>query len=310
MNKSQVNYILAVDRLKNFGKAAAVCFVTQSTLSAMIKKYEQEIGIQIFDRSTKPTSTTAEGKIIIEQLTTISREFQALEEVIQEVKGEMTGELTIGVIPTIAPFLLPLFLNDFTQQLPNIKFEITENPTEKIKEGILNRSMDIGIVAIPLSDKGIVEHYLYEEPFVILDAGEILAQKQYEIEDLDVSRLWLLEEGHCMRNQVQKICRLRKQRLINGNLVYKSGTISTLIKLVRLNNGITLLPFLATADLPADLKKNIYPISAPVPARKIGIVVHKNFVKKTVLTQLKQIILKKITPLVDTDLELESFSPF
>lgn len=310
MSRSQINYILAVHRLRSFGKAATTCFVTQSTLSAMIKKQEAAIGVQIFDRSTKPISTTEEGKIIIEQLNTISREFQALDEVIQELKGEVKGELSIGVIPTIAPFLLPLFLNDFTQQFPDIKFEIAEAPTEKIKEGVLNRSIDIGIIAIPLAGKGIVEHFLYEEPFVILDAGEKLTKKQYEIETLDVNRLWLLEEGHCMRNQIQKICHLRKQRLINGNLIYKSGTISTLIKLVRLNRGITLLPYLATLDLPTNLKENLYHISAPIPARKIGIIVHENFVKKSLLNQVKQSIISKVTPLIDPSLVMESYSPF
>jgi len=301
MNISQVNYILAVDRLGSFGKAAESCFVTQSTLSAMVAKFEGQIGIKIFDRKSKPISPTHEGKIIIDQLKNISKEVKYLDEVVQSLKGILSGSIVIAGIPTVAPYLFPLILDTFTSKYPEVTFTIHEATTHKIVEGIQKREIDIGIVSTPLDQKNIIEYPLYEEPFVIYDkTGNKSKSKKklIDISDINFDKLWLLEEGHCMRNQVENICELRQKKLINGNLIYKSGTIETLKKLVNHNKGITLLPSLSLLDfLPEDevyLKK----FARPVPVREIGLIVHENFVKKTILEELSQIIKQKIKPLL------------
>ena len=111
MNIQQFQYVLAVVEFKHFETAAETCCITQSTLSTMINRFEDEIGIKVFNRKTKPVSITKEGSQIIERLRIIQKEIDALNNVVQELKGEMIGELRIGIIPTIAPDLLPLFLS-------------------------------------------------------------------------------------------------------------------------------------------------------------------------------------------------------
>lgn len=301
MNISQINYILAVDRLGSFGKAADSCFVTQSTLSAMVAKFERQIDIKIFDRKSKPIQATHEGRIIINQLKNIAKEVKYLDEVVQSLKGILSGSIVIAGIPTVAPYLFPLILDTFTSKYPEITFTIHEATTHKIIEGILKREIDIGIVSTPLDHKNIVEYPLYEEPFLIYDKTGNKTKKTKKvinISDINFDKLWLLEEGHCMRNQVENICELRQKKLINGNLIYKSGTIETLKKLVNHNKGITLLPSLSLLDFQAEDKAFLKKFARPIPVREIGLIVHENFVKKVILQELSKTIQKKIKPLL------------
>jgi len=310
MNIQQVRYVLAVAQLKSFGRAAEHCYITQSTLSTMVARLEEETGIQIFDRSTKPISITSEGARVIQQLRNIDRELDTLEDVIQSVKGESSGELTIGVIPTIAPYLFPAILDEFLSRYPNMRFEITEVPTEHIMTSILHREMDIGVVSTPLEHKDLIEIPLYTEPFLIYDHLAYAKNKKMKLEDLDLSRLWLLEEGHCMRNQVRKICNLRQKKLINGNLIYRSGTIETLMKLVDHNKGLTLLPQLATLDLPDAASAKIRTFGTPVPAREVGLIVHRHFVKHKILNDLQSTIQTNIAPLLKKHRKIKVYKPF
>jgi len=310
MNIQQIKYTLAVAQYASFGRAAERCYISQSTLSTMIARLEGEIGIRIFDRSSKPISITQEGIRIIAQLKLIAKELDHLDQVVQSVKGETTGELIIGVIPTIAPYLFPGILNDFLVKYPNVQFEITEVPTEQIIDAVSKREMDIGVVSTPLEQKDFIEIPLYTEPFLIYDHLASEENNQVKIEELDLNRLWLLEEGHCMRNQVKKICNLRQKKLINGNLVYRSGTIETLMKMVDHNKGMTLLPQLATLDLPQRARVKIRSFDAPVPAREIGLIVHKHFVKDKILNDLCDTIRQNIQPILRKQTELKVYKPF
>ena len=298
MNIRQIEYILAVAKFKNFGKAAEHCFVTQSTLSTMVNRLEKELNIQIFDRKTKPISITFEGAVIIDQLKVINKEVSNLEELTQNLKGEFKGNISIGLIPTIAASLFPLILNDFSVNHPTVNFQISELTTEKIMEGLLNRDIDMGIVSIPLKHKELLETELYEEDFILYDRAQNVTNHMVEIEDIELNRLWLLEEGHCLKNQVEKICSLRQKKNYSTNLTYKSGSISTLIKLVEHSKGLTLLPYLSTLDLLNEQKEHLHFFKSPVPARKIGLVVHKHFVKKEIMKGLSKTIQNTILPLL------------
>ena len=298
MNIQQVEYVIAVSETGSFGKAAERCFITQSTLSTMIGRFEEEIGITIFDRKTKPISITLEGQKIIDQLKVISRELEGLQEIAQELKGEITGKINLAAIPTIAPGLFPLILNDLVRHLPDVKFVIHELTTNKIVEQIKNRELDIGIVSIPLSDSNLEEILLYDEPFYMYDPTRSDMSKETRVEDIDYHRLWLLEEGHCMRRQVESICGNLSAESKNRHVDYRSGSISTLIKLVNQNGGNTLLPYFSTLDLPESEKQAVGPFSAPVPVRSIGIIVHKHFVKRKILDQLVQVIKKRVNPML------------
>lgn len=286
MTRSQIQYILAVEQFKSFSKAAKACFITQSTLSALVAKFEKEAGIFIFDRKTKPITITKNGEKILKYLKNINREFQLLDEGINEIKGYETGRFSIACIPTVAPYLYPLILNSLSKANENMTFTVHEFTTERIIEEIIEGTIDVGIVSIPLKNKELDEHQLYKEDFLLYDCGEQSKSSTYKISDIDLDRLWLLEEGHCLRNQVGKICELRQQKKINGNLIYSCGSIFTLIEMVKQNKGVTLLPRLATANIKQLEKDHIFQLSSPVPTREIGIITHQNFVKKRVLDYL------------------------
>lgn len=292
MNIQQLQYILAVAELKHFEQAAEKCFVTQSTLSTMIRKLENEIGLEIFDRKSKPVAITKEGVEIIKQIRIVLKEIGILENTVQELKGELAGDLQIGVIPTVAPYLLPLFLSEFAAQFQNVKISVQEMTTTEIQKSLKNRSLDIGIAALPLEDGELREIPLYDEPFLIFDCfSKTTDNLNRTIEDISLSHLLLLEEGHCFRTQVERICNLSKLKVGKyRNFEFKAGSIDSLVRFAKSYKGITLLPQLASLDLPEEDQPFIKAFAPPVPIRSVGIIVHKHFVKKRILEDLQRII--------------------
>jgi LysR family hydrogen peroxide-inducible transcriptional activator len=298
MNIQQFKYILAVAEYRHFELAAEKCFVTQSTLSTMISKFEDELGIQVFDRKKKPVGLTNEGELIIDQLKIILNNIDQLDELKHELKGEVKGKLTMAVIPTIAPFLLPLFLQDFANRFPDLVIEVRELTTKEILRQLKSRELDIGILSTPINDSEIKEVDLYEEPFVLYDRAlkypDLIAPEM-----LDLGELWLMEEGHCFRTQVLKLCDINQQlKKSNLNFDFKAGSIDSLLRFVRANRASTLLPYLATTDFDHVEKCFVKKFEEPIPTRKVGIVVHQYFVKTTVLSLLKSQIELSVMPLL------------
>jgi len=311
MTRSQIEYILALTKWRNFGKAADACFISQSTLSAMVAKFEQQIEITIFNRKTRPISITPQGENIIKSLQSLQLEYQLLDEKINEVKGKEIGELKLACIPTVAPYLYPLILDKLSEQFKHVNFIVHEFTTENIVEQILSGNIDIGIVSTPLQHKELNERSLYLEDFLLFDCGKSSKRNKYTISDIDLDRLWLLEEGHCLRNQVGKICELRQQKKINGNLTYNCGSIYTLIEMVKMNKGVTLLPRLALTNNKHISAANLHQLNSPIPMREIGLITHKHFYKQRMLNQLSSIITKSIhTHLPQTKSKKEIFDPF
>jgi LysR family hydrogen peroxide-inducible transcriptional activator len=299
MNIQQFQYVLAVVDSKNFETAAERCFVTQSTLSTMIGRLEKEIGIKIFNRKTKPVSITPEGEKIIQRLRVIHNEIGQLETVIQELKGEMIGNLKIGIIPTVAPYLLPLFLKDFAQCFPQVKIIVKEMPTAQITDSIKNRTLDIGILALPILDEELVEQELYVEPFLVYDCRSGQEQTRISINNLDYSNLWLLQEGHCLRTQVFQICeRSNELHKSEINFEFESGSMDSLLRFTKSNKGMTIIPFLASIEFPEADKRSLVEFIPPVPSRFVGIITHKFFVKKRLANELQKIIQHAVSKLI------------
>lgn len=310
MNIQQFQYILALEEYRHFETAANKCFVTQSTLSTMINRFEEEIDIKIFNRKTKPVSITNEGAQIIERLKIINNEIDFLDNVIQELKGEMTGELRIGIIPTIAPYLLPVFLPKFASEFPKIKMILEEMTTADIQKALKLRTLDIGVLATPLEDNQLLELDLYSEPFYIYDCSLYSNKpKSIELNKLDYSKLWLMQEGHCLRTQVQQICDLsNKTAKRKINFEFKAGSIDSLLRFTKACEGITILPYLTTLELSEEDKKNIIPFTLPNPVRTIGLVTHRHFVKKRLFNRLQEIIkesVKSIIPFGDNEMVMK-----
>lgn len=296
MTRSQIEYILALDKWRNFSKAAEACYVTQSTLSALVAKFEQQHKITIFDRKTRPISITPQGEEILVSLRSIHREYQLLDDRISKLNGQEIGKISISCIPTVAHYLYPMVLNHITTEYKKVKFTINEMTTENTINEIIGGNVDIGIVSIPLENKNLVEYKLYDEDFLVYDCGNKVKNKKYTVSNIEMERLWLMEEGHCMRNQVGKICELRQIKKMKSNLTYSCGTIYTLIEMVKINRGITLLPRLATINNVQIDPTDIYKISGPMPVRRIGIVTHKNFLKKRILKGIQSIITEVMQP--------------
>lgn len=292
MNIHQFDYVLALAELQHFEKAAEQCFVTQSTLSTMISKFEEELGILIFDRKRKPVSLSVEGERIVEQLKIIRREIEHLREIRQEIKGEVSGRLTISVIPTIAPFLLPLFLSRFAARFPKLEIEIREQTTAEIMKQIRLREVDIGIVSVPVNDEELREIHLYDEPFVYYESVGI-GKNGMQVEEVDLSRLYLLEEGHCMRTQILELCDARDQIPFRKiNFTFKAGSIDSLMRFVRANEASTLLPYLSVHEFSEKEKEHLSYFNEPLPYRAVGMLVHRHFVRDGVLRALKDEILQ------------------
>lgn len=294
MNIRQFEYVLAVAEHRHFETAAEICFATQSTLSAMISKLESELGIIIFDRRKKPVGITKEGEKIIEHLKIIIMEINRLEELSQEIKGELKGIIKIGCIPTVAPFLLPIFLPDFSAKYPDLTLEIKEITTDEIIRRLKSRELDIGIISFPVNDGELTEYPMYREPFVFYDTSEI-SEKEIIAENILLNNFWLLEEGHCLRNQVLAICAAEGKEINSSlNIRFKAGSIDSLIRFVRASNGKTLLPYLAVNNFSDNEKKHIRYFHTPAPFRNVGLLTHRYFAKKTVLRLLHNEILEKI----------------
>jgi len=303
MNIQQFQYVLAVVNSRNFEIAAERCYVTQSTLSTMIGRLEDEIGIKIFNRKTKPVSVTPEGEQLIERLRIVTHEIEQLNVLVQELKGEMVGELRIGIIPTVAPYILSRFLPRFVNQFPKVKTIVREMPTEQIQNGIKNRSLDIGILAVPIDDNELIEDRLYTEPFLIYDCRNISCPSRLSARDLDYSKLWLLQEGHCLRTQVYKICeRSSLSSKSNLNFEFESGSMDSLLRFTKANQGLTIIPYLASLDIADKDKVKLVEFKKPTPVRSIGLLTHKYFVKKSLLKELKTSIresVEKFLPKID-----------
>jgi len=307
MNIQQLEYIISVDTCRHFVKASQKCFVTQATLSMMIKKLEEELNIKIFDRSRQPVVPTEIGNKIIAQAKIILLESNRRKEIVTEEQGELKGELRIGIIPTLAPYLLPLFLNSFLKKYPLVRLKISELTTNDIIHKLEQHELDAGLLSTPLNHASLTEQPLFYEEFVVYAAAkEKLLKKKYLLaKDIDVNRLCLLEEGHCLRSQVFNFCELKNKEKELNQLDFATGSIETLKKIVETNQGITILPFLALKDMTSKQKNNIRHFKSPAPVREIGLVTYRYFLKEKLIKSLKEEILSNIPAEMKTVLKKE-----
>lgn len=293
MTLQQLEYLLAVHQHQNFLKAAEACFVTQPTLSMQIQKLEEEFEIKIFDRRKQPVTATTAGLEIIEQARNIVTATHELSSLVQLQKGKMKGQLRVGIIPTLAPYLLPLFVPAFTKSYPEVKLQVQEQTTAVIINLLKQGSIDVGILVTPVQEKGITEQVLfYEEMLVYASKNNRLYEKQYLLQkDIDVSKLWLLEESHCFRSQILSLCELKKQNSEFFNFEYEAGSIETLKRMVDVNDGITIIPELVTFQMPKNELRAVRHFKSPAPMREVSLVVHGNFIKKRLIDSLKNAIM-------------------
>lgn len=276
---TQLEYVLAVEKHRHFGKAARACHVSQPTLSAQIQKLEDEVGFVLFDRLKKPVIPTDKGQRYLDVARTVIREYGKLAQFNGSDK-EVAGELRLGIIPTIAPYLLPLFLSDFTQRYPKAKLVVEELKTESILAALEEDRLDAAILSTPVGKTSLKERPLYYEPFYVYvgDNHPLAAKSLLRASDLDGTDLWMLQDGNCFRNQVVQFCSLPAGgRAKPGRVSFEAGSLETLRHLVKSSHGYTLLPALATDFLSdGDRKKHVRPFHAPMPAREVSLMYRRD----------------------------------
>ena len=295
---TQLQYILAVHKLKHFGRAASECHVSQPSLSAQIQKAEHQLGFIIFDRSKKPIIVTELGKKFINQARVVLQEHQRLSE-IKNSLDKPSGEFHLGVIPTLSPYLVPLFIESFSKKFPDIQLKISELQTQNIIHKLYDDELDGGLLVTPLKDDKIIERALFLEPFYAFASKghPLLKKKILKESDLESDDIWLLDEGHCFRDQVIRFCSLGKTHQVLKNVGFSSGSFETLINLIRKSEGYTLLPHLATTNLfPTELKNNLRKFSRPIPTREVSLVHSRSFLKEEIIEVLIQEILDHLPP--------------
>ena len=291
MTITQLSYVLAVAENQNFTKAAEKCFVTQPTLSMQIQKLEEELDVLIFDRGKKPIELTDVGRKIVTQARNIVNESYRIQDIVDQQKGFIGGEFKLGIIPTIMPTLLPMFLRNFIKKHPKVKLKIEELTTDEIISRLKDGHLDAAIAATPLEDEAIKERVLYFEPFVsyIPKNHRLHNNKKINVEDLDISDMLLLEDGHCFRDGVLNLCKAFKNQT-EEHFQLESGSIETLIRLSNEGLGMTLLPYLHTLEINDREKENLHYFIEPSPAREVSIIYHKSELKMQIIEALQDVI--------------------
>lgn len=293
MNLQQLEYIVAVDQLKNFSRAAEYCHVAQATLSAMVKKLEEELAIVIFDRKANPIMTTDCGAEIIAEAKKVLYHSYQLRERANTAQNNIEGSIKIGIIPTIANALLPKILKPILAKYPKLEMRITEIPTQNILKQLRNGDIDLGIVVSPLADEDIEENILYYETLMIYGIME-KDTKYIMPEEIKNQKLWLLEEDHCLRNQMMQLCSLKSNESMPKNLTFEAHSFETLLNLVDNFGGLTLIPELYYQTLPDNRKEKVRFFQSPIPVREVSLVFFRPFAKHRIIhaltNEIKQIV--------------------
>ncbi|WP_103664638.1 hydrogen peroxide-inducible genes activator [Gracilimonas amylolytica] len=292
MTLTQLSYIVAVDKYRHFATAAQKIYITQPTLSMQIQKLEDELGVLIFDRSKSPVVPTAMGEQIIEEAKVILSGAKHIEDMVA-VQGEtLKGTFRIGIIPTIAPYLVPLFLKPFMEKHPEVELIFEEALTSEVLKGLNEDYFDVGIIATP-TDQNIFEKDLFLEPFmgyVSID-HELAKKDKITIDDLYQEDLWLLNEGHCFRDQTIKLCKKNNEKLNKSPIIFESGNLETLKRLVEQDFGVTLMPYLALNDIDKRCANGVIKnFKDPIPSRKIRLVYSREFLKKNLIEAFAEVI--------------------
>ena len=286
MTLQQLEYIVALDNHRHFVKAAESCHVTQSTLSMMIQKLEQELEINIFDRKMQPIAPTEIGRSLIDQAKVILYNAKQFKELALSEKQQESGKVTLGIIPTVAPYILPKLFNILQERNPNIQLHVKEITTAEIIKQLDKAEIDMALLATPLDNPNILEIPVYYERFFayISPTEDLYQMKELEMNHIPMDHLWVLKEGHCLRNQVIRLCEFDS----GFSSIYEAGSIDTLIKIVDTNGGYTIIPELHIDLLSEQQKANVRPIVNPEPNREISLVVRNDYVKERLLNVIAQ----------------------
>ena len=270
----------------------------------MIQKLEQELEINIFDRKMQPIAPTEIGRSLIDQAKVILYNARQFKELALSEKQQESGKVTLGIIPTVAPYILPKLFNILQERNPNIQLHVKEITTAEIIKQLDKAEIDMALLATPLDNPNILEIPVYYERFFayISPTEDLYQMKELEMNHIPMDHLWVLKEGHCLRNQVIRLCEFDS----GFSSIYEAGSIDTLIKIVDTNGGYTIIPELHIDLLSEQQKANVRPIVNPEPNREISLVVRNDYVKERLLN----VIAKNISDVIPENMLNERLKKF
>lgn len=294
MTIQQLEYIVAVDQFRHFGRAAESCRVTQPTLSAMIQKLEDELEVKLFDRSMQPVCPTAIGEKVLSQARRILAQASQVKDIISEERQILSGTFRLGVLPTIAPYLLPRFFPQLMEEYPDLDIRVTEMKTQDIQLALRAGELDAAIIASSLNDVEIKEEILFYEQFYgYVSKKEALFKKEMiRTSDITGERLWLLDEGHCFRDQLIRFCQMDAVKM--NQMAYRLGSLETFMHMVENGKGVTFIPELAVNQLSEERLELVRPFAIPRPTRSIVLITGKDFIRNCLLQVVKVAIKQSI----------------
>lgn len=295
MNLRDLNYLVVLASTRHFGQAAEKCFVSQPTLSGQIKKLEEELGVTLIERTNRSVEVTPLGEAIVEHARRVLSQTDELRELAQTFNDPLVGSLRLGVIPTLSPYLMPLTLRPLKKKFPQIKLILSEETTDILINRLQKYEIDAALLATPVEDKDLESLPLFEEPFWIVHPQDhpLAAIKNIAQSDLENCNLLLLSEGHCLAKQAMEVCHL-KDRSTQGDMAdMRATSLETLLQMVGLGYGSTLLPALALGSCK---EKDIVvrQLTLPDTYRRISLVYRRTFPRYQALEALAEVLLDNL----------------
>jgi len=269
-------------------------------LSMQVQKLEDILDVVIFDRKKHPIEPTPIGIKIIEQARHILNESKKITALIEDEKHEIKGRINIGIIPTLAPYLVPLFVSSFVEKFPKVRLHISEQVTDNLIQSLKSDQIDIGLLVTPLKEDDFVEKPLFYEAFqaYISHRHKLYQMKSIDPKKLGTDGLWLLNEGHCFRNQSLNICNIKDPPNPTGRITYESGSLEALKRMVDRHGGYTLLPELNAMGLSTDEKMKLRSFQDPIPTREVSLVVKKSYPKNKLVQAIFNEIIENLPPIM------------
>ncbi|MCG5479939.1 hydrogen peroxide-inducible genes activator OxyR [Sinorhizobium alkalisoli] len=267
----QMRYFDALATARHFGRAAELAHVSQPALSAQIMEMEEHLGVKLVERSRAGTFLTAMGEEVLAQVRAILADVDRLEESARQRPGTLEGRLRLGVIPTLAPYLVPQLIPHLRQRYPSIEIELKESLTDRLIADLGEGRLDAVIAALPIDADGIITRSLFSDRFfmAVADNDRTVLMSPLTEDQLDLSQLLLLEEGHCLRDQALAVCNTAGRRQLTS---FGATSMATLLQMVANGMGMTLIPEIAVPSEAARNAIRIVPFAAPEPARDVGLV--------------------------------------
>ena len=288
MNLQQLKYIMAIDRFRNFAKAADACNISQPTLSAMLMKLEEELDVRIFERSNKMVTLTAVGEKILRQAQTVVMETDRITEIVREEKGALSDAFSLSVGPNIAPYLLPKFIKHYQESYPSVALSISEMKANFMLDALLRGELDAGIAIADNVRPGILEIPLYSERFYVYLAESCWRKLPvFKPENLEHENMWIMKEAQCLRDSAFSFCKMRSK----GRHIYEAGSIETLIRIVDENGGYTIIPEMHLPFLTEQQRANVRKIEGDyLSLRRVSLYIKDDYVREMMLNTVVNVL--------------------